>query len=188
MRSIINQQFNEHLSVSKLTSESLSEKIESLSKICIDSLQNKNKILLFGNGGSAADAQHIAAELVGRFKKERLGLPAIALTTDTSIITSVGNDFGFNEIFNRQIEALAIKGDVAIGISTSGSSKNVIRGLSIANNIGCKTIALTGQEDHQVLPFCDLTLPIPSKDTARIQEMHILIGHTLCHLIDREFN
>lgn len=188
MRSIINQQFHEHSRVSKTTLESLAEKIESLSKICINGLQNKNKILLFGNGGSAADAQHIAAELVGRFKKDRLGLPAIALTTDTSIITSVANDFGFNKVFNRQIEALAMKNDVVIGISTSGSSKNVVSGLTLANNIGCKTICLTGQEDHHVLPFCDLTLPVPSKDTARIQEMHILIGHTLCHLIDEKFN
>lgn len=188
MSSIVNQQFIEHLNVSKSTFKALAEKIEFLSKICINSLQSKNKILIFGNGGSAADAQHIAAELVGRFKKERRGLPAIALTTDTSIITSVANDFGFNEIFNRQVEALAMKNDVAIGITTSGSSKNVINALSLAKNMGCKTVCFTGQEDQKILPFCDLTLAVPSKDTARIQEMHILIGHTLCHLIDSKFN
>ena len=135
----------------------------------------------------AADAQHIAAELVGRYKVERKGLRAIALTTDTSTITSICNDFRSSRIFDRQFEALANKGDVAIGISTSGKSINVINALKVALKLKCKTIGLTGHDIGTLSEICDVNLAVPSKNTPRIQEMHILIGHTICHLVDQEF-
>ena len=145
-------------------------------------------IIIFGNGGSAADAQHIAAELVSRYKTERRALAAIALTTDTSILTAVGNDYGYEKIFSRQIEALANPGDVALGISTGGTSKNVINGLIKASQQQCKTIGLSGRDGGEFNNLCNVNLVVPSNDTPRIQEMHILIGHTICHLIDQEYN
>ncbi len=141
-----------------------------------------------GNGGSAADCQHIAAELVGRFKSEREGLPAIALTTDTSILTAIGNDYSFNEIFARQIEALANKGDLVIGISTSGNSENVIRGILKAKKIGCYTVGLLGKDGGKLKNLVDLAIIIPSNNTPRIQECHILIGHIACEIVDKEFS
>ena len=144
------------------------------------------KILLFGNGGSAADAQHIAAELVGRYKTERKGLPAIALTTDSSAITSIANDYGFLHVFDRQVEALAHKDDVVIGISTGGTSPNVVNALTAANKLNCKTIGLSGKDGGDFNALCDINLVVNSDDTPRIQEMHILIGHTICHLIEQE--
>ena len=145
------------------------------------------KTMIFGNGGSAADAQHIAAELVGRYKTERRGLAAIALTTDTSTITSISNDYGYEKVFSRQIEALAKPGDVVIGISTGGTSKNVINALIKANQQKCTTIGLSGRDGGDFNDLCNVNLVVPSNDTARIQEIHIFIGHTICHLIDKEF-
>ena len=188
MQSIIKHEFSEHLKVSKKTMESIGKPIEIAAKLCIDSLKNSNKILIFGNGGSAADAQHIAAELVGRYKTERKGIPAIALTTDTSAITSIANDYGYLHVFDRQVETLADKGDVVIGISTGGSSANVISALKLANDLGCKTIGLSGKGGGEFNSLCDVNIIIPSEDTPRIQEMHIVIGHTICHLIDQEFS
>ena len=166
---------------------SLCGPIEVAAKICINSLKSGGKILLFGNGGSAADAQHIAAELVGRYKVERKSLPAIALTTDTSALTAIGNDYGYIHVFDRQVEALANKGDVAIGISTSGNSINVINALKVASKLNCNTIGFSGQDGGEMNKICNINLAVPSEDTPRIQEMHILIGHTICHLIDQEF-
>ena len=188
MQSTIKHEFSEHLKVSKKTMESIDKPIEIAAKLCIDSLKNGNKILIFGNGGSAADAQHIAAELVGRYKTERKGLPAIALTTDTSAITSIANDYGYLHIFDRQVEALANKGDIVIGISTGGSSTNVISALRLANDLGCKSIGLSGRDGGKFNSLCDVNLIAIAEDTPRIQEMHILIGHTLCHLIELEFS
>ena len=188
MQSIIKHEFSEHIKVSQNTLDSIVNQIETASKICINSLQNGGKILIMGNGGSAADAQHIAAELVGRFKTERKGLPAIAITTDTSAITSIANDYGFLHIFDRQIEALAQKDDVAIGISTGGTSPNVVNALITANALGCKTIGLSGKDGGDFNSICDVNLLVNSNDTARIQEMHIIIGHTICHLIELEFS
>lgn len=188
MQSIIKHEFSEHIKVSKETIKSIGKPIEIAAKICIDSLKNGNKILIFGNGGSAADAQHIAAELVGRYKTERKGIPAIALTTDTSAITSIANDYGYLHVFDRQVEALANKGDVVIGISTGGSSTNVISALKLANNLGCKTIGFSGKDGGEFNTLCDVNLIAIAEDTPRIQEMHILIGHTICHLIDLEFS
>ena len=187
MQSTIEFEFREHLKTAQATLEYISDPLEIAANLCIESLKNGGKILIFGNGGSAADAQHIAAELVGRYKVERRGLPAIALTTDTSALTSIGNDYGYNHVFDRQVEALANKGDVAIGISTGGSSQNVISALSIAKNIGCKAIGFSGRDGGEMNTLCDVNLVVPADDTPRIQEMHIVIGHTICHLIDLEF-
>ena len=188
MQSIIKHEFSEHLKASKKTMESIGKSIEIAAKLCINSLKNGNKILIFGNGGSAADAQHIAAELVGRYKTERKGLSAIALTTDTSAITSIANDYGYLHVFDRQVEALANEGDVVIGISTGGASTNVISALRLANDLGCKTIGFSGRDGGKFNALCDVNLIAIAQDTPRIQEMHILFGHTLCHLIELEFS
>ena len=186
MQSIIKHQFTEHIKVTKNTIDAITHKIENASKICINSLKNGGKILIMGNGGSAADAQRIAAELVGRYKTERKGLPAIALNTDTSAITSIANDYGFLHVFDRQVEALAHKNDVVIGISTGGTSPNVVNALIAANKLECKTIGLSGKDGGEFNGLCDVNLLVNSNDTPRIQEMHILIGHTICHLIEHE--
>ena len=186
MQSIIKHEFSEHIKASQNTLDSIADQIETASKICINSLKNGGKILIMGNGGSAADAQHIAAELVGRYKTERKGLPAIALTTDTSAITSIANDYGFLHVFDRQVEALAHKDDVVIGISTGGTSPNVVNALTSANKLDCKTIGLSGKDGGDFNALCDINLVLNSNDTPRIQEMHILIGHTICHLIEQE--
>ena len=188
MKSIIEFEFNEHLKTAQATMESISDSLETAANLCINSLKSGGKILIFGNGGSAADAQHIAAELVGRYKVERKGLPAIALTTDSSALTCISNDYGYEQVFNRQVEALANKGDVAIGISTGGTSSNVINALDTAKNIGCKAIGFSGRGGGEMNTLCDVNLVVPNDDTPRIQEMHILIGHTICQLIDNEFS
>ena len=188
MQSTIKNEFNEHIKVSVETIKSTEKSIETAANLCIESLKKGNKILLFGNGGSAADAQHIAAELVGRYKTERKGLSAIALTTDTSTITSIANDYGYLHVFDRQVEALANKGDVVIGISTGGGSANVISALRLANDLGCKTIGFSGRDGGEFNTLCDVNLIAIAEDTTRIQEMHILIGHTLCHLIEQAFS
>ncbi len=188
MKKIIEFEFNEHLKTTKATMDCIYESVESAAQICIDALKNNRKILIFGNGGSAADAQHIAAELVGRYKVERKGLPAIALTTDSSALTCISNDYGYEQVFSRQVEALANTGDVVIGISTGGTSTNVISALDIAKNIGCKTIGFSGRGGGEMNTLCDVNLVVPAEDTPRIQEMHILIGHTICQLIDDAFS
>jgi D-sedoheptulose 7-phosphate isomerase len=142
------------------------------------------KILLFGNGGSAADAQHLAAEFVGRFRRERRGLPAIALTTDTSILTAIANDYGYDDVFARQVEALCAEGDVVIGISTSGNSKNVCSALRKARELAAFTVAFTGAGGGAAAGIAEATVCIASKDTARVQEAHILCGHMLCDWVE----
>lgn len=151
-----------------------------------NTIQNGGKILIMGNGGSAADSQHIAAEIVGRFKKERKGMPAIALTTDTSILTSVGNDYGYDYIFARQIEALCRPEDLVIGITTSGNSANVVRAIEAAKAIGATTVGLTGGTGGKLKELCDFNLVMPSNVTARIQEAHIFVGHSLCEILESE--
>jgi D-sedoheptulose 7-phosphate isomerase len=150
-------------------------------KACIN---RGGKILIMGNGGSAADSQHIAAEIVGRFKKERRGLAAIALTTDTSIITSVGNDYGYDYIFARQIEAICRPEDVVVGITTSGNSQNVLAAIEQANSLGAATVGLTGGTGGKMTELCKYNLVMPSNDTARVQEAHIFVGHSLCDLLE----
>ena len=186
MKDLIEKEFNEHIKVANLLNN-LTDVVASSARVCINCLRNGGKILIFGNGGSAADAQHIAAELVGRYKTERKGLSAIALTTDTSALTAIGNDFGYKHLFDRQVEALANKGDVVIGISTSGNSENVVNALILASKLNCVTIGFTGKNGGKMNDICNLNIVAPSEDTPRIQEIHIIIGHTICHLIDQEF-
>ncbi len=155
-----------------------------VAELIIDALKKSGKVILFGNGGSASDAQHIAAELVGRFKKDRAALAAIALTTNTSVLTSIANDYGYDIVFARQVEALAQKNDIAIGISTSGKAKNVASGIKQAKKMGLKTVALTGSDGGELAKLADVSLIVPSSVTARIQEAHITIGHILCELIE----
>ena len=187
MKNLIQNEINAHINATNAL-DKLTEKIATSAKLCIDCLNSAAKILIFGNGGSAADAQHIAAELIGSYKLQRKSLPAIALTTDSSVITSLGNDFGFDKIFSRQIESIANEGDIVIGITTSGKSSNVISALKLASEKKCTTIGLSGNKGGELNDICDINIVIPSNDTARIQEMHIVIGHTLCHLIDFEFS
>lgn len=187
MKSIIENEFDEHTKVINSTIKLAIDDIESAAKICIECLKKGNKILIFGNGGSAADAQHLAAEITGRYKTNRKGLAAIALTTDSSALTAIGNDFGFDKIFERQVQALATSGDTLIGISTGGSSLNVVNALKLANNLDCKTIGFSGHNGGDFNSICDVNIIVNSKDTPRIQEFHILISHTICHLIDQAF-
>jgi len=159
--------------------------IIAITKMILECLNSGGKVILFGNGGSASDAQHIAAELVGRFQKDRNALPAISLTTNTSIITALANDFGYEIIFSRQIEALGKENDVAIGISTSGKAKNVNLAIKQAKKMGLKTIALTGGNGGELVKLADISLIVPSTITARIQEAHITIAHIICELIEQ---
>jgi D-sedoheptulose 7-phosphate isomerase len=186
MKETIKKEFLEHQKVASLL-PNLTEDVASSAQICIDCLRKGGKILLFGNGGSAADAQHIAAELVGSFKAHRNGLAAIALTTDSSSLTSISNDFGFEHVFDRQVQALAKEGDVAIGISTSGKSDNVINALKLASKLKCHTIGLSGKSGGEMNKICDFNIIAPSSNTPRIQELHIVIGHTICLIIDQKF-
>jgi len=163
--------------------ETMSAEIGTAAAAIAEAFKAGRKLLLFGNGGSAADAQHIAAEFMNRFLIERPPLPAIALTTDTSILTSIANDYAFDEIFSKQVKALGKKGDVALGITTSGSSGNVLKALRAAKKMGITTIALTG-EGGKAASLADIALQIPSRSTPRIQEAHIAVGHILCDLID----
>ncbi|MEW6101807.1 MAG: D-sedoheptulose 7-phosphate isomerase [Candidatus Omnitrophota bacterium] len=159
-------------------------KILEIAKIMLDTLKKGGKVILFGNGGSASDCQHIAAELIGRFKKDRSALAAIALTTNTSVLTSLANDYGYEIVFSKQIEALGNKNDVAIGISTSGKAKNVACGIKQAKKMGIKTIALTGGDGGDLAKLADVSLIVPSGITARVQESHITIAHIICELIE----
>jgi D-sedoheptulose 7-phosphate isomerase len=160
--------------------------ISAVAVLMADAIRAGGKVLFFGNGGSAADAQHIAAELVGRYLKDRRALPAIALTTDSSVLTCVSNDYGFEHVFRRQVEALCRPGDVAFGISTSGRSPNVIEALEAARAIGARTVGLTGASGGAMQSVCDECIRFPSEDTPRIQEGHTLIGHILCEIVEDE--
>lgn len=187
MMEMIRGEMNAHIEVAKKTYDSMQSYIYTACIITSDTIQKGNKILIFGNGGSAADAQHIAAEFVGRFKVERKGLPAIALTVDTSALTAISNDYGYEKVFERQVEALANKGDLLIGISTSGKSLNVINALNLGLKLGCRRIGLSGKDGGDMEECCDVNIIVPSSDTARIQEMHSMIGHIICQSIDIDF-
>ena len=186
MREQIKNIFATSIEVKRQTVSRCLDDIISLTEIIIQTLKAGGKILLFGNGGSAADAQHIAAEFVNRFKKDRSPLPALALTTDTSVLTSIGNDYGYELVFVKQIEALGKPGDVAWGISTSGRSPNVNLALKKAKELGLKTIALTGGNGGEMAKIADLSVIVPSSATPRIQEVHITIGHIVCELVEEE--
>ena len=171
---------------SLLSSPDLVVTVATVSEILVNALKQGNKLLLFGNGGSAADAQHIAAELVGRFAFDRPALPALALSVNSSCVTAIGNDYGFDRVFSRQLEALARPGDIAIAISTSGNSTNVLHAISTARKIGLKTIGLTGRSGGNLRNAVDYCICVPSNETPRIQECHILVGHIISELVERE--
>ena len=184
---MVHEELTEHQKVIQLVTEQLTEKIEKACDIIVNTIKNGNRVLLAGNGGSAADAQHIAAELSGRFSKERKPLPGIALTTDTSAITAIANDYGYDHVFSRQLEALAQPGDLFIGISTSGNSQSILNAFETAKKSGCLSLGLSGRDGGNMNDLCDLNVIIPSNITARIQEAHILIGHILCTAVDNMF-
>ncbi len=188
MNDSIRKSIADHLAVAQAVQATMVEQIAVVGERLIAVLENGNKILLCGNGGSAADAQHIAAEMTGRYlAKNRRPLPAIALTTDTSALTAIGNDFGIEQIFSRQVEALGVKGDLLIAISTSGNSPNVLKAVESARTHGLAVIGITGGTGGKLKDACDLALVVPSSHTPHIQEMHILIAHILCDLVDQHF-
>jgi len=187
MKIMIKKELESHLLTIQNVMGTMNTILEEASLLAISTLKNNKKILLCGNGGSAADAQHIAAELTGRYKRERKGLPAIALTTDTSALTAIGNDYGYSRVFDRQVESLASEGDLVIGISTSGNSENVINALTLAKKLGCNRLGFSGRNGGKMNEVCDINLIIPSDNTPRIQEMHILFGHIICQAIDDAF-
>ncbi|MDD5401301.1 MAG: D-sedoheptulose 7-phosphate isomerase [Sulfurimonas sp.] len=166
--------------------EDLLNKIEEVSKLCVDVYRASKKTIIAGNGGSAADAQHIAAELVGRYGFDRPSIPSLALTTDTSCLTAIGNDYGYDKVFSRQLEGMGQSGDIFIGISTSGNSKNIINAFEVAKQKGIKTVALVGRDGGEMAKMADIALIVPSESTPRIQESHILIGHIICDIIEKE--
>lgn len=186
MRGLIKKMIEESARVKLGLCKGQLENIENAAKAIVKALRNGNKLLIFGNGGSAADSQHIAAELVGRFKKERRSLAAIALTTNTSTLSAIANDYGYNTVFSRQVESLGKKGDAALGISTSGNSSNVIEALKSAKSLGLITIALTGGRGGSLKKDADISIVVDSDNTPRVQESHIMIGHILCELIENE--
>ena len=171
----------------RVAAEQLASLVE-IVQLLLLAVRGGNKIILFGNGGSAADSQHIAAELVSRFRRDREALPAIALTTDTSILTSVGNDYSFDEVFARQIAALGRRGDVAFALSTSGNSPNVLKAVKKAKEKGLVTVGFTGEHGGQLKDSADICFRVPSQNTARIQEAHITAAHVICEIIEREFS
>ena len=187
VNAVITKEFEAHLETIKSVIGSMESQLEEAGQMMVQTLKNGNKVLLCGNGGSAADAQHIAAELTGRYKTERRGLPGIALTTDTSALTAISNDYGYDRVFDRQVEALANEGDLLIGISTSGNSGNILSAFKVAKELGCSTLGLSGRDGGKMNDACDVNLVVPSDDTPRIQEMHILFGHTLCQIVDDAF-
>ena len=178
------EQFLEHYSVLKKTEEKIFEPFSRVVSLCVNAIKKENKVIFFGNGGSASDSQHLAAELCVRYSKNRAAIPAISLNTDTSVITAIGNDFGFDYIFSRQIESLGKVGDVAIAISTSGKSPNIIEGLRKSKAMNLKTICFTGSNIENISALSDEIIAIPTKTTSRIQEMHILLGQMLCNAIE----
>ena len=186
MDNIILKRFKESSEVkTRFLKENLPKLLDAI-KLVSHAFESGNKVLFFGNGGSAADAQHLAAEFVNRYVMDRPPLPAIALTTDTSILTSVSNDLAFDEIFSKQLRALGKEGDVAVGISTSGNSPNIIKAFEVAKEMGMKRVALTGNNGGAISKMADLSLVVPSTSTPRIQETHILVGHLLCEMVEHQ--
>jgi D-sedoheptulose 7-phosphate isomerase len=185
MEDAIRRQLQNHRAVIDAIERHLTPAISAVGDLLTEALAGGKKLLVMGNGGSAADAQHLAAEIVGRFRLDRRALPAIALTTDTSILTAIGNDYGFDMVFRRQVEALAAEGDVVIGISTSGSSANVRTALILAGEMGCRTVGMLGRDGGTIKDCVEIALTVPSDDTPRIQEGHITIIHIICDLVEK---
>lgn len=181
----IKLQLAEHAALIRKMEEIMPVEIAAAVDLLQDALGGGNKLLVMGNGGSAADAQHFAAEIIGRFKLERAALPAIALTTDSSILTAVGNDYGFDAVFSRQVEGLGRPGDVVFGISTSGNSPNVLAAFAKARELGCRTVALLGRDGGKIKNVADIALIVPSDDTPRIQEGHVTVIHIICDLLEK---
>lgn len=186
MADIVNDIIKESIRVKESVQKTLSSEIKIVVGMIASALKKNGKLILFGNGGSAADSQHIAAEFVGRFKLERQALPSISLTTNTSVLTSIANDYGYDETFSRQIEGLASEHDIVLAISTSGNARNVIMGVLEAKKLGIKTIALTGSGGGELATIADISLIVPSNNTPRIQEAHIMIGHIICELVEKK--
>lgn len=186
MKKEIESSLNESIAIKTELLSSSIESVVQIANILVEAFKTGHSLYLMGNGGSAADAQHISGELVGRFKKNRKPLPALALTTDTSVLTAIANDFGYDKCFERQVDAFVKDGDVVIGLSTSGNSSSIINAALVAKEKGAKTIAFTGKGGGMLKDHVDVCLEIPSTDTARIQECHITIGHILCSIIEKE--
>ncbi len=186
MKNEIKESLNESI---RIKSELLSNSIEIITQIAtvsVNALKDGHSLYLMGNGGSAADAQHISGELVGRFKKDRKALPVLALTTDTSVLTAIANDYGYDLCFEKQIEAFVKNGDVVFGLSTSGNSKNIVNAVILAKKKGAKTIGFTGKDGGTLKDLVDICLKVPSSETPRIQECHITVGHILCSIVENE--
>jgi D-sedoheptulose 7-phosphate isomerase len=181
----ITRQLQEHLKLMEAVEQDMLPQIAEMAVQLADTFNSGNKLLVMGNGGSAADSQHFVAEIVSRFRMERKALPAVALSTDTSILTAIGNDYGFESVFSRQVEALAVAGDMVVGISTSGNSPNVEKALALARTRGCRTVGLLGRDGGSIRNVCSLSLIVPSQDTPRIQEAHITIIHIVCDLVEK---
>ena len=184
MKSIVERSFVESIEAKRRCLKNNHESLIRAATVIVEAFNNESKLMIFGNGGSAADAQHIAAEFVNKFMIERPPLPAMALTTDTSILTSVSNDYNFDDVFSKQIQALGIEGDVAWGISTSGEAANVLAGLKVARNRGLHTIGMTGSGGGKMAEFAQVLLGVDGENTARIQECHITMAHIICELVD----
>ena len=182
--SLLTRSLEEHLRTIQSLLETLLPEIQTAGELICQTLRRGNKILICGNGGSAADAQHIAAELVGRYELPRRSWPAIALTTDTSALTALSNDFGYDEVFARQVQGLAVAGDLLIAISTSGKSPSIVKAAQRARGLGCRVIALTGAGGGVLAEYCDQTVAVPATRTSRVQEAHITIGHLWCEMVD----
>jgi D-sedoheptulose 7-phosphate isomerase len=185
MESEIESIINESIKVSEGL-KALVPLIAKISQEIVKAYKSKKKVVLFGNGGSAADAQHIAAEFVGKFYRDRDSLPALAFHTNTSVVTATANDFGYDKVFERQVSSFVENGDIVIGISTSGNSVNVVKGLNKANELGAITVGFTGQKENKIEKIADYCLKTPSTDTPRIQEGHITVGHIICYLVEKE--
>ncbi len=186
MEEVIHKRFEETEKVKKQFLQENHPQLIAIIKLIANALENGSKLLLFGNGGSAAEAQHLAAEFVNRFLMNRPPLPAIALNTDSSVLTSIGNDYNFSEVFSKQIVALGKEGDIAIGISTSGNSANVIRAIEVAKEMGLETIALTGNDGGDLARLANYSLIVPSSSTPCIQEVHMAVGHILCEMVEAQ--
>ena len=191
LKELYQKEIQNHIQSTNLFLENNFDEFKKFLDLCIKSIKKGNKIILFGNGGSAADAQHIATELVVRYKKNRKSIPAISLSTDTSTLTAIGNDFSFNRIFSRQIESIGKNGDIAVGISTSGKSPNILNALDLAKRKKIISVLLTKKNypnKRKINRITDIVLGVPAKETARVQELHILLGHLLCAALDESFN
>lgn len=186
MEDLIRKQLKESIEVKEKVITELTPQIAKASQLIIDGLKKGGKIVLFGNGGSAADAQHFACEMVGRYQRERSSIPAIALTADSSVLTALSNDYGYERSFSRQVEAVANSGDVVVAISTSGNSANVLAAVRMARQKECRTIGLTGKEGGQLAGEVDVAIQVPSEETPRIQEAHIAIIHVICYLVEEK--